>query len=99
MLNDHQDQPNQNAGIFQLEHEFLRYKLDILAVSEARWPGSGTVKTPSGHTVFLYAGNDEGADKTAGELLCISIQIESPFERLCKYHTRRTKSYNFFAER
>ena len=57
---DDQDQPN------HLEHEFLRYKLDILGVSEARWLGSGTVKTPSGHTVFLYSGKDEGGDKTAG---------------------------------
>ena len=53
---DDQDHPNQNACIVQLEHEFLRYILDNLGVSEARWLGSVTVKTPSGHTVFLYSG-------------------------------------------
>ena len=61
---DDQDQPNQNACMLQLEHEFLLYKLDILCVSEARWIGSGSVKTPSGHTVFLYSGKDEGTEKT-----------------------------------
>ena len=52
-LNDDDDQvqPNQNARMLQLENEFLRYNLDILGVSEARWLGSGTVKTPSGHTL------------------------------------------------
>ena len=63
---DDQDQPNQNARILQVEHEFLRYKLDVLGVSEARWLGSGTVKKPSGHTVFLFSGKDDGTDKTAG---------------------------------
>ena len=68
MLNDDDDQvqSNQYARILQLEQECLRYKLDVLVVSEARWIGSGTTKTPSGHTVFLYSGKDEGADKTAG---------------------------------
>ena len=38
-LNDDDDQvqPNQNARMLQLENEFLRYNLDILGVSEARW--------------------------------------------------------------
>ena len=62
---DGQVQPNQNARMLQLENEFLRYNLDILGVSEERWLGSGTVKTPSGHTVFLYSGKGEGADKAA----------------------------------
>ena len=68
MLNDDDDQvqSNQYARILQLEQECLRYKLDVLVVSEARWIGSGTTKTPSGHTVFLYSGKDESADKTAG---------------------------------
>ena len=52
--------------MLQLENQFRRYNLDILGVSEAIWLGSGTVKTPSGHTVFLYSGKDEGADKAAG---------------------------------
>ena len=48
-LNDDDDQvqPNQNARMLQLKNEFLRYNLDILGVSEARWFGSRTVKTPS----------------------------------------------------
>ena len=42
-LNDDDDQvqPYQNARM--LENELLRYHLDILGVSKARWLGSGTV--------------------------------------------------------
>ena len=67
-LNDDDDQVqiNQNARILQRENEFLRYNLYILGVSEARWLGSGTVQTPSGHTVFFYSGKGEGADRTVG---------------------------------
>ena len=32
-------------------------------------------------------------------LLCISIRIESAFERLSIYNASRTKSYNFSADR
>ena len=63
---DDQVQPNQNTRILQLENEFLRHNLAILDVSETRWLGSVTVKTPSGHTEFLYFGKDEGADEAAG---------------------------------
>ena len=67
MLNDDDDQvqPNQNVRMLQLENEFLRYNLDILGVSEARWLSSGTVKTPFSNTVFLYSGKDDAADKPA----------------------------------
>ena len=56
---DDQEQPYQNARI-QLEYQFLRYKLDILGVSEARWLGRAAVKTPSDHTVLLYNNNNFG---------------------------------------
>ena len=67
-LNDDDDQvqPSQNARMLKLANEFLRYNLDVLGVNEARWLGSGTVKMPFGHSIFLYSGKYEGADKAAG---------------------------------
>ena len=86
---DDQVQPNQKARILRLENKLLRYNLVILGVSEARWIGSETVKMPSGYTVFLYAGKDEGADKAAGigflmtpRAHCCLISWETISERL-----------------
>ena len=101
-LNDDDEkvQRNQNARILHLENELLRYNLDILGVNEARWLGSGTDKTPSGHTVFLYSGKDEGADKVADvgflttpRAQCCLISWEPISERLITARFRRRVSY------
>lgn len=59
-------QDNQNAKFLQIEQEFIRYKIDILGVSEARWLGSGTFNSPTGRSVFIYSGNEAGSNHERG---------------------------------
>lgn len=65
-LLDNGMQCNQNSKYLQLEGEFLRYNLNILGVSEARWLGNGSYKSPTGRSTFLFSGKEEGANHEAG---------------------------------
>jgi hypothetical protein len=48
----------QTGKAAQIAQEFRRYKLDILGISECRWPGSGRIRLASGETI-VYSGKEE----------------------------------------
>lgn len=50
------------SKLAQVEREMARYKIEILGLSEVRWPGSGEMVTTGGNT-FLYSGQSPNQDR------------------------------------
>jgi hypothetical protein len=53
-----------------VSRELARYKLDLVAVQEVRWEGSGT--KPAGEYTYLYGKGNENHELGTGFLLCMS---------------------------
>ena len=45
------------------------YNLDILGISECRWPGSGLMKLDNNKKCFIYSGTDRGGQSGVGIIL------------------------------
>lgn len=50
-----------------------RYKLDIIAIQESRWNGSGSIS--DGETVFLYSGRPQNENHSEGVAFLITKKI------------------------
>jgi hypothetical protein len=57
----------QTGKMAQVIREFERYDLDVLALSEVRWTGNGSICTNG--TMLLYSGSDKAHVNSVGILL------------------------------
>jgi hypothetical protein len=58
----------QIGKVAQIAKEFRRYKLDLLGISECRWPGSSKNKLASGETI-VYSGKKEAHESDLAVML------------------------------
>ncbi|KAK2710001.1 hypothetical protein QYM36_013618 [Artemia franciscana] len=60
--------------------EMRQHDLDILALSEVRWPGSGLEKLPSGHSI-IFSGPESSKERGAALMMTSKTRLS-----LLKWH-------------
>lgn len=65
----------QEGKLKQVVKEMQRYNLDVLGISEVRWPGHGKFTTAEKH-IFLYSGMEDGKSHQHGVGILMSPKMQ-----------------------
>ena len=69
---EHTDRPERRSAI--ISRELFKYGIDIAALSEVRFPKSGSIREESGYTIY-WSGKPSGSKRESGVALAISNEL------------------------